>query len=375
MSDQSRRGRVLLVDDEPIIRRAYVMALEAAGHHVEVAADGVQARDQLARGDVDVVLSDIGMPGMSGLCLLKEIRRRDADLPVILMTGQPGFESAMVALEQRALRYLTKPVELPELLDCVQQALIAGASARVHTEMARARTELESQFESAVDKLWVAVQPIVQWSTRSIHAYECLVRSDEPALSTPPALLRAAEELGRIRSIGRAVRKCAAQALTHPALPLAFVNLHALDLLDEELFAESSPLSLAASRVVLEVTERSSIDCIEDVRGRARALRSRGFRIAIDDLGAGYSGLTSFTTLEPDYVKLDMALIRDVHLQPTQQKLIKSIVGLCAGMGIIVIAEGVESAAERDVLVGLGCDLMQGYLFGRPARTPTQVHW
>jgi len=127
--------------------------------------------------------------------------------------------------------------------------------------------------------------------------------------------------------------------------------------------------------VVLEVTERSSIDRIDDVRRRALALKERGFRIAIDDLGAGYSGLTSFATLEPDFVKLDMALIRDVHLQPMQQKLVKTVVGLCAGMGIQVIAEGVETVAERDALIDLGCDLLQGYLFGRPARTPTEAHW
>ena len=100
-----------------------------------------------------------------------------------------------------------------------------------------------------------------------------------------------------------------------------------------------------------------------------------GFRIAVDDLGAGYAGLTSFALLEPEIVKLDMTLVRDIHESATKQKLVKSMAALCKDMGMVVVAEGVETTAERDVLAGLGCDLMQGYLFAKPGKPFPEVMW
>jgi EAL domain-containing protein (putative c-di-GMP-specific phosphodiesterase class I) len=100
-----------------------------------------------------------------------------------------------------------------------------------------------------------------------------------------------------------------------------------------------------------------------------------GFRIAIDDLGAGYAGLTSFALLEPEIVKLDMTLVRDVHLNSTKQKLVRSMTQLAHDMGMMVVGEGVETAAERDALVNLGCDLLQGYLFAKPNMAFPAVTW
>jgi EAL domain-containing protein (putative c-di-GMP-specific phosphodiesterase class I) len=114
-----------------------------------------------------------------------------------------------------------------------------------------------------------------------------------------------------------------------PPSTLLFVNLHARDLMDEGLAAPSSPLASIASRVVLEITERASLDEVTDVRGTVTRLREMGFRIAIDDLGAGYAGLTSFAHLEPEFVKLDMTLVRDVHQSAVKQKLVRSMTKLC----------------------------------------------
>jgi EAL domain-containing protein (putative c-di-GMP-specific phosphodiesterase class I) len=88
----------------------------------------------------------------------------------------------------------------------------------------------------------------------------------------------------------------------------------------------------------------------------------------VDDLGAGYAGLTSFAALEPDVVKLDMALVRGVDREPIKHRLVGSMTRLCRDLGILVVAEGVETSAEKEALQELGCDLLQGYLFGRPGR-------
>ena len=105
------------------------------------------------------------------------------------------------------------------------------------------------------------------------------------------------------------------------------------------------------------------------------ALREMGFRIAVDDLGAGYAGLTSFTLLEPEIVKLDMTLVRDVHKNSTKQKVIRSMTALSQDMGMTVVAEGVETPEERDTLLDLDCDLLQGFLFARPGKPFPEVKW
>jgi EAL domain-containing protein (putative c-di-GMP-specific phosphodiesterase class I) len=145
-----------------------------------------------------------------------------------------------------------------------------------------------------------------------------------------------------------------------------FVNLHTRDLLDPELYDASSPLGRIAERVVLEVTERAAIDVVGDIVARVEALRAMGFRIAIDDLGAGYAGLASFAALEPEIVKLDMSLVRNAHQSPIRERLIRSMTSLCKEMKIKVIAEGVETHAELDCVRAVGCDLIQGYLFAKP---------
>ena len=120
--------------------------------------------------------------------------------------------------------------------------------------------------------------------------------------------------------------------------------------------------------MVLEITERAALDRIHELQSRVTRLRALGYRIAIDDLGAGYAGLTSFAQLEPEVVKVDMSLVRGIDGSPMKQKLVRSIISLCTELGIQLVAEGIETPAERDALISLGGDLCQGYLFARPGR-------
>jgi EAL domain-containing protein (putative c-di-GMP-specific phosphodiesterase class I)/CheY-like chemotaxis protein len=381
---EGTQGRVLLVDDDASIRKAFTRILESAGLHVDTAENGVSASEKAA-ASYDVVVSDIAMPGLDGVALLKRIRQFDLDVPVVLMTGQPQLETAMQAVELGAFRYLAKPVPMNTFLDVVKEALQLHRMAKLKREAMGLlgtlemeigdRAGLEARFELALEGLWMAYQPIVSWRDKRVLAFECLLRSDEPALPTPLAILDAAERLGALSTLGRRTRSRCALAAEDNAMPCLFVNLHSADLLDEELFSKDSPLSRVASRVVLEVTERASLDDVKDVAGRMARLRALGFRVAVDDLGAGYAGLNSFAQLNPEFVKLDMSLVRNVHLEPTKRKLIASMAALCKDLNIQVIAEGVETTDERDVLLECGCDLLQGYLFAKPERALPRVRW
>ena len=381
-----RKGRILLVEDEAATLTAYQTILCDAGFDVTTAPDGQQAIDALKLQHFNVIVSDIAMPGMSGLDVLRAVRASDLDVPVILMTAAPTVDNAMLALEYGALRYLSKPVEARDLIAMVGQAVLLHQIAQAKREALRLwgdkrmqmgdRASADACFTRALESVWMAFQPIVDYRTKRIFGYEALVRSKEPTIPHPGALFDVAERLGRLQELSQVIRQVTGAALIQrPADVFIFVNLHARDLLDEELYSPTAPLSQFATSLVFEITERVALDEVHDVHARIAALRRLGYRIAIDDLGAGYAGLTAFAQLEPDVVKLDMSLVRDVDKHSTKRTLIRTMATLCQELRMQVIAEGIEQGAERDTLHGLGIDLMQGYLFARPAPPFVGVTW
>jgi EAL domain-containing protein (putative c-di-GMP-specific phosphodiesterase class I) len=229
--------------------------------------------------------------------------------------------------------------------------------------------ELEVALGKCLAALTMHFQPIVYASSRARFGYEALLRSRDKSLPHPGAILDAAERLERIPALGRAVRAQSAKVIADAPVErgLVFINLHLLDLFDKQLTSPFSPLSKVANRVVLEITERTSLEGQADVRYRVAELRELGFKIAIDDLGGGHARMGTFTPLDCDYVKLDMSLVRDIDQHAMKQRLVRSVTELCREQGTKIIGEGVETEAEASVLVDLGCDFLQGYLIARPA--------
>lgn len=311
---------------------------------------------------------------------MQEIRAVDLDVPVIVFTGDPSIESAISAVKYGAFRYLQKPSEVIRLAGVVRDAAalhrLALFKRRALEERAAAvsqvedRAGLEARFERALSGLFIAFQPIIVWPERAVFGHEALVRSSEAVLSDPGSLFFAAERLGRVVELGRKIRaEVAKEAEFAPKSSTLFVNLHATDLADDDLYYANAPLSRHAERVVLEITERHSLQGISDVGARVAMLRRLGYRVAVDDLGVGYTGLASFGQLEPDVVKLDMALVRSIESSETRASVVRSMINVCTEeLGTEVVCESVETAAERDVLHDLGAHLLQGYLFAKPAR-------
>jgi EAL domain-containing protein (putative c-di-GMP-specific phosphodiesterase class I) len=265
-------------------------------------------------------VSDVNLDGMSGMELLRRLREQDLDLPFVLMTGAPNVEHAAHAVEHGALRYLFKPVDLGELRKTLATAVSMrrlAAARRQSQEIlgheahgAADRAGLDTVVSGALASLRVAWQPIVSWPRRRVVGYEALMRSRLP---TPEALLDAAMRAGRGADLGRAMRAATAEAGRLAPVTDLYANVHPHDLLNESLYDPAAPLSRIASRVVLEVTERASLDSVPALKEKLAKLRKLGYRLALDDLGAGYAGLASFVLLEPEVVKIDVALVRDVH--------------------------------------------------------------
>jgi EAL domain-containing protein (putative c-di-GMP-specific phosphodiesterase class I) len=382
---ESERPRILLADDEDELLRAWARFFERKKWSVHAASDGKEALTYLAQHRFDAIVSDITMPELDGIELLRRVRETDADVPVLLTTGQPNMQTAIQAVDFGAYRYLTKPVAIDELFGLVERAVQLGRLARAKRaalalagegEIAGDRAGLEASFSRCLEKLWMAYQPIIRASDHTLFAFEALVRSDEPTLPHPGAILGTAERLDRHRDLAWAIRHAAAAPFREaPTGSLLFMNLRSRDLEDASLLTAENPLVSMAQHVVYEITERESLDAVPKARNVIAKLRDLGFRVAIDDLGAGYAGLTSFALLEPEFVKIDMSLVRDIDQHPTKRKLVKSMTLVCHDLGMPVIAEGIETLAERDVVIDLGCDLLQGFLHARPGRPFPSFRW
>jgi EAL domain-containing protein (putative c-di-GMP-specific phosphodiesterase class I) len=371
-------SKLLLVEDDDLVRESFRRTLVRLGYDVVQAINGRAAIEEFNRCAYDSIVTDLDMPDMDGLSFLRELRRVDLDVPVIIVTGSPSLDSAIEAVEYGAFRYLTKPPAHGALAEAVARAIkmheLARLRRRALTLVEQSghslgdRASLEARFAMAMTGARMAFQPIISWVDQKLVGYEALLRTSEPTLARPDHFLDAAVQLGRLHDLGRMVRTRTAQAAQQlPGGLRLFVNLHASDLLDEDLTLASAPLSALAGRITLELTERTQLQDNAELRGRLAALRALGYRMAVDDLGAGYAGLSSLSLIDPEVVKLDMSLVRSVEDSPAKQGVIRSITRLCVDLRMELVVEGVETAAERDTLAGLGCDLMQGYLFGRPA--------
>ena len=349
---------------------------------MDLAYDGNAARELIVGNHYATIVADAGLSGIDAIGLLRATRRSDMDVPLVVVTDAAHMGLSAVAVGQGALCYLEKPVA-PDLL-CATLTY----STKLHrlAKLRRSaldelggtwsqlgdRVALERIFERAFDGLSIAFQPIISWSNRRVIGHEALLRSSDPSLPDPSSVLAVAERLGRIEQIGRLVRELVARSMTKAPAEYVFVNLHAHELLDGDLFSSSAPLSQFGKRIVVEISEHALLDDVTHLESRAEALRKLGFRLAMDNLGPGYPGLSSFARLRPEFVKYDQSLVRGVDRNATQAGIVAAMTTLFATMNTRVIATGIESIAERDAVVKAGVDLLQGFAFSKPETTYRQ---
>jgi diguanylate cyclase (GGDEF)-like protein len=215
-----------------------------------------------------------------------------------------------------------------------------------------------------------AYQPIVEIATPAwrAHAYEALCRPIDERFRSPVELFRAAEDAGQILPLGRVLRELCTEPLGNLAEPtLLFVNLHPYELNDPRLLDGETALARHASRIVFEITETAEIHDFGRTRDLLAKLRTQGYRVALDDLGSGYSGLNLLAMLEPDYVKLDIGMVRQIRGNQRTARLVRHLIDFARGEEMKVIAEGIETSEEFAAVHALGVTLMQGYYFARPA--------
>lgn len=215
-----------------------------------------------------------------------------------------------------------------------------------------------------------AYQPIVDMATRSIYAHEALVRGPrgEGAMSVLAQVNEANryrfDQACRVKAIKTAAQLGLAQRVSINFLPNA---VYKPEVCIRTTLEAARTHGFPTERIIFEVTEGERVEDGPWLASILREYQRCGFLTAIDDFGAGYAGLTLLADFTPDLIKLDMALVRGVDASKARQAITRGMVRICEELGIRVIAEGVETASERDFFLGEGVTLMQGYLFGRPA--------
>lgn len=221
---------------------------------------------------------------------------------------------------------------------------------------------------TGIANLAVAFQPIVSAQTGRLFAYEALLRSTDAAFPGPPALIELTISADVCGELGRVVRELAVERCRDATL---FLNVHPKEFEDGWVVRPDDPIFRHEHPVYLEITESVPLSHEAYCHGILREIRDKGIRLAVDDLGAGYSNLLYIAQLAPEIVKLDRELTAAAVDPGRPRQLVAKVVELCEAMGAHVVAEGVETRAELDAVREAGVHYVQGYFIGRPSLEPT----
>lgn len=231
------------------------------------------------------------------------------------------------------------------------------------------------------EKVRTVYQPVVDVAEKRVIGYEALARPPQELFQSPDLLFKAAHREGVLWPLERLCRARAVENMPRMSEgQFLFLNTEPDSVFDPELrknkfVDQMARVGLDPRQVVLEITEHVEVQDYTELRGALAEIREMGFLLAMDDVGSGYAGLQAIAEMRPDYLKVDMTLVRDMHLDPFKQELIATIRRFTDNTGIVLIAEGVESIAELESLANVGVRCAQGYLFARPDSPPIPPDW
>ncbi|MFO1195240.1 MAG: EAL domain-containing protein [Rhodoferax sp.] len=302
---------------------------------------------------------------------------------------QIGDEQVYVSASIGITMYPQDATEVESLFKNADQALYAAKGAGRNRfsfftpelqEAAQNRVRLANDLRQglAEEQFRVVYQPIVHMATGAVHKAEALIRWEHPqrGLVSPAEFIPIAESGGLIIDIGSWVfRQAAAQAKQWRArhapnfqisVNKSPVQFHNDAGRQQSWLTHLQQIGLDGGSVAIEITEGLLLDSSEEVAEQLLQLRDAGVQVSLDDFGTGYSSLTYLQRMDIDYIKIDQSFVRDLVPGGTELALCKAIIVMAHELGLKVVAEGVETQAQCDLLAAAGCDYGQGYHFARP---------
>ena len=378
------RIRTLIADDDAEVRSVLIDIVQRADalELIGVAEDAQQAIELAGRQRPDVALLDVKMPG-GGPRAAREIRASSPKTVIIALSAHEDARSVQEMLAAGAYNYLTKGTSPQELVEAICSSvnghvrLSSQAGSFVVSELA-SRLQLEhevderrlawrEQIQRIVESggLECVFQPIVALETGEPVGFEALARFDSEPVRNPGAWFAEATALGYALELEIAAVEAAISCIDRlPSDTFMTLNVSPVSIMSTRLRETIGRVPL--DRIIVEVTEHASITDYPKLRAAIGALRRGGARLAVDDVGAGHASLRHILQLDPDLIKLDVSLTREIQTQRTQRAMASALVTFAREVGASVIAVGIETEAELAVIRELGVPLGQGYYFGRP---------
>jgi EAL domain-containing protein (putative c-di-GMP-specific phosphodiesterase class I) len=386
--------RIVIVDDVAANVALLERVLRSAGAgRVTGYVDPRAAISACVESCPDVLLLDLHMPYLDGFAVMNELRMllpADEFLPIVVLTADATSGAKGRALAAGATDFLAKPFDHSEVLlrirNLVQmRRLYLRAqdqnrllTAEVEQQRARQR-DLAAVRRASVQRvsgvlqrpnsMQMLFQPIAELETHTIVGAEALARFLGEPDQPPDVWFSEAAAVGFGEALElRAIDLALARVADFP--DDAFIALNVSPATAARPALRDRVAALPGRRVVLELTEHDEMRDYGALWPALDELRGQGVRIAVDDTGAGYAGLQHILHLQPDIVKLDKDLTRDIDRDPARRALAAALVGFAGDIGATLIAEGIENEAERQVLQELGVPWGQGYHLARPGGLP-----
>jgi EAL domain-containing protein (putative c-di-GMP-specific phosphodiesterase class I) len=381
--------RFLIVEDHDFQRMTLAALLSGLGaKEVLQAAHGRAALDMVDRpgGDIDVIVSDLDMPDMDGMEFIRHIGESGIAASVILASALDRQLVSSVEMMTRAYGVrLLGAIEKPITSTALEALLAHYSRSETPRPDARVQPRLNEILQGLANHEFEPFfQPVIDLRTGEVRAAEALARWRRTNdVQSPATFLKQLEDGERVDDLtweilDRAAKCCRAWHDRGFSVPVC-VNLSLEALSDvtmgERIAFATASHGLKPSDVVLEVTESALASNLGAALETLSRLRLRGFGLAIDDFGTGYSSLQQLSRIPFTELKIDQSFVHGAAGNDSRRVILKSSLEMARDLGIVAVAEGVESQADWDLLVDSGCDLAQGYFVARPMAYGAFVDW
>ncbi len=362
--------KILLVENDKELVRSITELLRSHNYAVDVACSGADALQRLERVP-QLVLIDYALPDMGGIEVCRKIKsdeRWHSVVAIVLIDSLISPEE-MESLYIYGDDHLTKPFDPAELLARLEIAL---RKRQGMYQLDEEKQAIIAELNRILDQelLVPFFQPIYSAASMKILGFEALSRpSTNTSLSNPELFFKAALAFGVYTDIEKlAWRKAFGEWKKRLGRGKLFLNCTPYfignNVMDKGFFAA---LGVDPKEVVIELTERAAIHDHDLFAEKLIALRDLGMQIAVDDVGSGFASLDTVAEVRPDYIKIDLKLIRDINFNSLKKNIVQAIITFCHQSDIITVAEGIEERAELQTVCDLGVDAVQGYLLGKPS--------
>jgi EAL domain-containing protein (putative c-di-GMP-specific phosphodiesterase class I) len=389
--DQLADLRFLVVEDQGFQRWAMGQMLETLGAAKIFSAGDGQAALEIVRSlepPIDVVVTDLNMPGMDGMEFIRHLG--ELETPVGLIVASEQDRSLISSVITMARNYGV------EVLDAIEKPVTTKKLAMALERFTRRSTAAERsaapEFDVdeivhgiARDEFMPYFQAKVEIGTGRVRGAEALARwrHGEHGVVLPGAFVHKLENAGQIDALtmsilAQASVACRGWRAAGFDIPVS-VNLSLTSLADttlaDRVLAVVARHGVDPKHVTLEITETAAATHLGKVLENLSRLRMRGFGLAIDDYGTGYSSMQQLVRVPFTELKIDQSFVRNAPTHASSRAMLESSLEMAGKLGIVAVAEGVESRQEQRLLADLGCPLAQGYYIARPMAADDFLRW